>query len=249
MKVIQEIISGIYGLRNLISKKIYVGSSISIYDRYDDHIKALKGKYHKNRHLQRSYNKYGNVFVHGIIKECPEDQFETLEIFYIKEHKALNKRLGYNITDDTNRSKQKNSTIVYQFNLEGKLIKKYQSIRQAAREVNIDKAAIKRKINKLGISRDSFWTTTKKPKYTIKDLKEHYKCSYTWTKERDFKSEQSKNSKKILQLSLDNTPITEFNSIKEASRVTNIGSKEISKVCRELPKYKSAGGFKWKYVG
>lgn len=55
-----------------------------------------------------------------------------------------------------------------------------------------------------------------------------------------------KNSKKILQFSMDGTQIRTFSTVSEAAKSINIPSTNISKCCQD--KRKSAGGFMWKYL-
>ena len=52
--------------------------------------------------------------------------------------------------------------------------------------------------------------------------------------------------KEIIQYSLNLIEIARFKSIKDASRKTNTNNSNISGVC--MGKYKTAGGFIWKYV-
>jgi len=51
----------------------------------------------------------------------------------------------------------------------------------------------------------------------------------------------------VLQYSLDGVLINEYNSLTNAANAINITSIQISKVCRKLPRYKTAGGFKWEF--
>ena len=54
----EDKVCGIYMIKNIVNNKVYVGQSIDIYGRWTEHICALRGKYHANNHLQRSWNKY-----------------------------------------------------------------------------------------------------------------------------------------------------------------------------------------------
>lgn len=54
-------------------------------------------------------------------------------------------------------------------------------------------------------------------------------------------------NKSVQQLSSDFIVVAEYDSIMEAQRATGIGNSEISKCCRNIKKYNSAGGFKWRY--
>lgn len=52
--------------------------------------------------------------------------------------------------------------------------------------------------------------------------------------------------KKVLMLSLDDAPLLIFDSQREANRLTNINQSNISACCRG--KYKTAGGYKWRFT-
>lgn len=57
-----------------------------------------------------------------------------------------------------------------------------------------------------------------------------------------------KNAKPIYQLDLNNVIIRKWKSSVDAQNNLNISSSHISKCCRNLKGFKSAGGFKWKYI-
>ena len=68
--------SGIYKIACLPTGKIYIGSAVNLRQRWSDHRKALRGNYHRNVHLQRAWNKYGeSAFV-----------FEVAELVMFVEH-------------------------------------------------------------------------------------------------------------------------------------------------------------------
>lgn len=75
---------GIYLIFNLVSGKRYVGSSINIYNRFHEYIHILKINEAHNKHLQNSWNKYGEEsFVFQVLEYCePKVQFER-EQYYI----------------------------------------------------------------------------------------------------------------------------------------------------------------------
>jgi len=80
--------SGIYEIRNLLNSHIYIGSSISIEKRWYHHIYTLDKKTHKNRYLQRAWNKYGESnFEFNILEECDtvEEILLSLEQKYIND--------------------------------------------------------------------------------------------------------------------------------------------------------------------
>ena len=93
---------GIYGIRNLINGKIYIGKTgMNFGDRWDSHRSLLKNGKHDNPHLQNAWNKYGqNNFEFIVIEDCEIEELDNKEKYYIKIYKDLN--LAYNIHDGGN---------------------------------------------------------------------------------------------------------------------------------------------------
>lgn len=93
---------GIYGIRNLINGKIYVGKTgMNFGDRWDSHRSLLNNGKHDNPHLQNAWNKYGqDNFEFIVIEDCSIEELDDKEKYYIKIYKDLN--LAYNIHDGGN---------------------------------------------------------------------------------------------------------------------------------------------------
>lgn len=52
--------TGIYKIRNTITKTVYIGqTSIDFEGRWKSHVAALNKQKHRNPYLQRAWNKYG----------------------------------------------------------------------------------------------------------------------------------------------------------------------------------------------
>ena len=82
----KEIITGIYGIKNLINNKIYVGQAEDIYLRWIHHKSDLRGNRHHNCHLQNSWNKYGEInFLFYIIEECKLSELNEKEKYWITQ--------------------------------------------------------------------------------------------------------------------------------------------------------------------
>lgn len=93
----KEQICGIYMIHNKINNKIYTGQAIDIYERWNEHIRDLRGRRHPNNHLQRAWNLYGERnFEFSIIEECPEDKLNEREIYWIAKYDSYHN--GYNQT-------------------------------------------------------------------------------------------------------------------------------------------------------
>ena len=76
---------GIYGIKNKVNGKIYIGQSIEIERRYKDHMRDLKKKRHANAHLSNSFNIYGeNSWELIVLEECEKEQLS------LKEEKWIN---------------------------------------------------------------------------------------------------------------------------------------------------------------
>lgn len=92
-----EIICGIYGIKNLINNKMYIGQAIDIYRRWKEHTTDLNKGIHYNLHLQRSWNLYGqDNFEFLILEICSEDELNSKEMFYVEQFDAY--KNGYNQT-------------------------------------------------------------------------------------------------------------------------------------------------------
>lgn len=81
---------GIYYIKCLISKKVYIGSSDNIDRRLKRHIWNLNMHNHPNYHLQSAVSKYGmQNFRMGVIQICEEEELSKLEQFYIDHNRLL----------------------------------------------------------------------------------------------------------------------------------------------------------------
>ena len=89
---------GIYMIKNLINNKIYIGQTQDRFiERYWNHKWKLNNKIHDNKHLQRSWNKYGeDAFEFRSIHElAPNENIDDLERYYINLYSQNN--ILYNI--------------------------------------------------------------------------------------------------------------------------------------------------------
>ena len=90
---------GIYKIINLTNKKVYIGQSKSIFERWQEHKRDLNNNTHGNPHLQNAWNKYGKeYFEFGIVEECSMNQLNEKEIYWIDYYNSMNSKFGYNKT-------------------------------------------------------------------------------------------------------------------------------------------------------
>lgn len=125
--------SGIYCLE--INSKNYVGSAQCINIRLKEHDLDLRNGNHTNSYLQRAYNKY-KTCTFNILEFC------TVDILIERETYWYNKLGHYNILHPEKRTGNKQSKVVYQYNLEGVLVTTHGSTGEAARAINSTQSAI-----------------------------------------------------------------------------------------------------------
>lgn len=92
------IIPGIYKIENLVNGKVYIGQSRNISSRIKSHKKELKGKYHRNSHLQSAWNKYGEGnFSFDELMRCKINDLYYYENLWINHYESHDRSKGYNI--------------------------------------------------------------------------------------------------------------------------------------------------------
>lgn len=65
---------GVYKITNIITSDFYIGSANNIKYRFSQHRRTLSNNTHRNRHLQRAWNKYGGqAFEFSVILLCDVD--------------------------------------------------------------------------------------------------------------------------------------------------------------------------------
>jgi group I intron endonuclease len=93
-------ISGIYKIQNKINNKVYIGSSIDVSDRWKQHIRELKSKYHHNQNLQNAWHDQGDKNFEFEVIEIVEDINKLIdrEQYYIDLTKCYDSNYGYNVS-------------------------------------------------------------------------------------------------------------------------------------------------------
>jgi group I intron endonuclease len=88
---------GIYGIYCEGNGLWYVGKSVNIMHRMQDHFKALVDGVHKNKYLQRSFAKYGMPsFTFFSLDLCSKENASEFEIMWIQRLNCFHK--GFNLT-------------------------------------------------------------------------------------------------------------------------------------------------------
>lgn len=91
-------IFGIYKITNIVNNKVYIGQSIDVEKRIQQHKYGLNNNKGHNAHFQNAWNKYGeNNFKFEIIEKVEDaSKLNELEIEYISEYNSTNPDYGYN---------------------------------------------------------------------------------------------------------------------------------------------------------
>ena len=94
----KEIIMGVYKIENIVTNKVYIGSTRNYLRRKHEHLKSLRnGKCHMVK-LQNSWNKYGesNFCISLIEVVHVENTLIEREDFWILYYDSTNREKGYN---------------------------------------------------------------------------------------------------------------------------------------------------------
>ena len=107
--------SGVYKIVCSATQKIYIGQSIDVYKRWDEHLRDLRNNKHCNELLQEDFLKFGEVnFEFSVISLCEVEVLDLLETHYIKKYKKEGR--SYNITKNgTGRYKEKPSLTMEEY--------------------------------------------------------------------------------------------------------------------------------------
>lgn len=133
----------IYSIINTINGQRYVGQTLNIAHRMEEHFSALKNNSHHSHKLQRAYNKYGveNFKVEYAIVSLKD--YQELDLLEIKEIEKYDSYFnGYNETFGGEGSRRKfsysDSVLLYN------LLQRYDGIaRKLSRYYNCDQSVFK----------------------------------------------------------------------------------------------------------
>ena len=85
--------SAIYKITNNKTSKVYIGQSITVDKRLQQHKSRLRRKKHENTQLQEDYNTYGEeAFIFEVIEEFPCDA--SPDVLLEKERAQIKKHLN-----------------------------------------------------------------------------------------------------------------------------------------------------------
>jgi group I intron endonuclease len=239
----------IYLITNQITKKQYVGQTIrmDIERRWKDHRNC--DKHSIGRCLLNAYLKYGiENFKFQIICICFDEACNQLEEDYIKKFNTLAPN-GYNLESGGNNSKCHPETKkLISEKLKGRLLtpitpellKKRSEAIMGSKNHNFGKKITEVRRSKLSNAIKKIWQE-RRDNGTF-DL-------YVQTPPIVFeKGRISENRKGVGKYDDKGTLLETYASTVEAGEKNNVHRQSISKVCNGNRKYKTAGGFVWKFL-
>lgn len=221
----------IYLITDKTNNKQYIGQTINFEKRMKEHTYGRNKR--RNCIIDKAIQKHKKEnFEFKIIDSATsQEEIDLLEKKYIKEYNCL-KPNGYNILKGgRNQQGAWNMKPILVYDLNGNFIKEYESAGQLERESNY-------KYSSRDIRRACVTATHKYSDILIKfkDNKENIK---------KYEKPLSARRRKIKQYDIFGNYICSFNSIIEASKITNTNRTSISGCLSNT--YKTANNFIWKY--
>ena len=226
-----DVQQGIYQIRNLINNNKYIGSSLDLYNRKNNHFKELKKNNHHNSHLQNSYNEYGeDKFLFEILEinnDISREQLYELEQIYID---SFNWSELYNISKNVNGGGSEVLCIhVLLLNLDGSIEKEFNSIQDCSRFLN------RTQINSDRLNRDSL--IDRNYRIVTKDFyNDNLDIILSWKNRilneliKEEIAEDYRRLHKIIYLDLDNKTYR-FETLDEASNFVDVSSERVRQLC------------------
>lgn len=265
---------GIYKITNKINNKCYVGQSIHIETRFEEHKRCTD-----NKPLYKAFKKYGiENFIFEIVEECIVEQLNDKEIYYIKYFKSSTDEWGYNLTFGGNnnmggfskKTKEKISkshigeknpmygkplskeslakrSITYKKTLQNMSEEKKRQWVENNRQGHLGIKNTKKQKEKISNSLKEFYKKHPEKRQELSKKRKGYKMSKDFCEKirKRMIEKMSLYKKKVLQFNLQGDYITSYDGLSEAEEKTGIKKTGISQCC--IGKLHTCGGFKWKY--
>lgn len=227
-------ISGIYCIENLNTNKKYIGQSVNIGDRWAKHKSELNRNIHDNDYLQKAWNKYGeSQFSFYVVEECPIEDLDAKEKYYIEYYDSINREKGYNLKTGG----QDNGAIVCD--------------EVKAKISNALKRAYSNDSNLVERRRQSALMQWSNPETKEKICGEN-NGMYGKTHTEEARKKIGERAKGRISANRNLTPIIcletnhIYDCVAEAAQTLHILSSDILRVCRG--QRKTAGGYHWQFI-
>ena len=228
---------GIYGIRNKITKKIYIGSTTQTFHlRWSCHIHSLNNGSHDNEYLKNSWKTHGKdafeffiIEIFDEINDVISAEDNWLDKFKNEDKLKFNRDISYNIRLLASGMKHSDETI--------------EKIRKAS-VGRIKSEETRKKLSEANKGENNAMYgkfLEDNPFYQVAHSDE------TREKLRQINlASENKERKAVNQFDLNGILINTFISVGEAERQTDIHGPRISNCCNGITK--SAGGYIWSFV-
>ena len=123
-----------------IDKHLYIGSSTYFSNRIRNHRYLLINNKHYNKYMQNVFNKYTTASF-GILQEF-EENFDKNELFQIESSWCRILKSDLNLEDPLLTGGNHFTKPVYQYDKQGNLIRKWNSVNEASIELNLNRYPI-----------------------------------------------------------------------------------------------------------
>lgn len=120
----KSVISGVYFLKNTISKKVYVGSTVDIERRFRKHKSELKKNKHRCSEMLKDFNLYGfESFKLVILEKVEKEKLLEREQYWFEilknKNEMYNKRILVHTNKNLKHSEETKNKISKNSNLKG----------------------------------------------------------------------------------------------------------------------------------
>ena len=147
--------TGIYKITNQINNKVYIGQSVNIKKRFNQHKCAARDG--ENSYFYQALRKYGvENFSFEVLEECPKEKLNEREIYWIEYFHSTDRSKGYNISRGGDGFTLYDYKEIYNLwksglsckEIENKLHCTDSTVTQALRAYNLSEKVIKSRVQK-----------------------------------------------------------------------------------------------------
>lgn len=90
----------VYAIQHNVTKKIYIGSSKNVDDRYLNHIYRLRAGKHHIEDMQKDFDEYGEDYSLFILDEITTYSERIKEYEWMRRYNTFERGVGYNYMDN-----------------------------------------------------------------------------------------------------------------------------------------------------
>ena len=89
----------VYAMQHRVTKKIYIGLTRNLEERYKNHLCLLRNNKHHSKLMQEEYNEYGGEYDVFILDKVETYSERHKEFEWMRHYKTKDKNYGYNGQD------------------------------------------------------------------------------------------------------------------------------------------------------